>query len=117
MSRMLQLEALGASPAEAAELLAYNENVFDLGALTSEVRFPLPDEPFVAFWEAVEREARERAAPSPCCASACRSYGFRSGPGSARRKTTGRPPAAASLSRPCRRRRGSRSRGRRRSRW
>jgi hypothetical protein len=62
MSRMLQLEALGASPAEAAELLAYNENVFDLGALTSEVRFPLPDEPFVAFWEAVEREARTRGA-------------------------------------------------------
>lgn len=62
MSRMLQLEALGASPAEAEELLAYNENVFDLGALTSEVRFPLPDEPFVAFWEAVEREARTRGA-------------------------------------------------------
>jgi hypothetical protein len=60
MSRTLQLEALGASPAEAAELLAYNENVFDLGALTSEVRFPLPDEPFVAFWQAVEREARTR---------------------------------------------------------
>ena len=62
MSRMLQLEALGASPAEAKELLAYNENVFDLGALTSEVRFPLPDEPFVAFWEDVEREARTRGA-------------------------------------------------------
>ena len=62
MSRMLQLEALGASPAEIDELLAYNENVFDLGLLTSEVRFPLPDEPFVAFWEAVEREARTRGA-------------------------------------------------------
>jgi hypothetical protein len=62
MSRMHQLETLGASPAEAEELLAYNENVFDLGALTSEVRFPLPDEPFVAFWEAVEREARTRGA-------------------------------------------------------
>jgi hypothetical protein len=59
---MLQLEALGASPAEAEELLAYNKNVFDLGALTSEVRFPLPDEPFVAFWEAVEREAGTRGA-------------------------------------------------------
>jgi hypothetical protein len=59
---MLQLEALGASHAEAGELLAYNENVFDLGALTSEVRFPLPDEPFVAFWEDVEREARTRGA-------------------------------------------------------
>lgn len=62
MSRRLQLEALGASPAEAEELLAYNENVFDLGALTSEVRFPLADEPFVAFWEAVEREAGTRGA-------------------------------------------------------
>jgi len=62
MSRELQLERLGASPAEVAELLAYNENVFDLGALTSEVRFPLPDDPFVAFWEAVEREARTRGA-------------------------------------------------------
>jgi hypothetical protein len=62
MSRRHQLEALGASPAEAEELLAYNENVFDLGALTSEVRFPLPDEPFVAFWEAVEREAGTRGA-------------------------------------------------------
>ncbi len=62
MSRRLQLETLGASPAEAEELLAYNENVFDLGALTSKVRFPLPDEPFVAFWETVEREARVRGA-------------------------------------------------------
>jgi hypothetical protein len=62
MSRRLQLETLGASPAEAEELLAYNENVFDLGALTSKVRFPLPDEPFVAFWETVEREARDRGA-------------------------------------------------------
>ena len=62
MSRRLQLEALGASPAEAEELLAYNENIFDLGALNSEVRFPLPDEPFVAFWEAVEREAGTRGA-------------------------------------------------------
>ena len=62
MSRRHQLEALGASPAEIAELLAYNENVFDLGPLTSEVCFPLPDEPFVAFWEAVEREAQTRGA-------------------------------------------------------
>jgi hypothetical protein len=58
MSRNLQLAALGASAAETAELLAYNENVFDLSPLTSEVCFPLPDEPFVAFWEPVERQAR-----------------------------------------------------------
>lgn len=54
------LRALGASPEETAELLAYNENVFDLGALGPETRFPLPDEPFVAFWEDRVRESRAR---------------------------------------------------------
>lgn len=62
MTRSLQLASLGASPAEIEELLAYNDNVFDLGTLTSKIRLPLPDEPFVAFWEAVEREARTRGA-------------------------------------------------------
>ncbi len=56
------LESFGASPAESAELLAYNQNVFDLGALGPETRFPLPDEPFVAFWEKVAAESRERGA-------------------------------------------------------
>src|SRR4051794_14508290 len=56
------LARLGAAPAEAAELLAYNENVFDLGALGPETRFPFPDEPFVAFWEKVAAESRERGA-------------------------------------------------------
>ncbi len=56
------LEPLGASPAEAAELLAYNQNLFDLDALGPETRFPLADEPFVAFWEAVAAESRERGA-------------------------------------------------------
>jgi hypothetical protein len=56
------LRDLGASPAEAAELLAYNENAFHLDSLSSDVRFPLPDEPFVPFWEGVEREARARGA-------------------------------------------------------
>src|SRR4029077_5176088 len=41
---------------------AYNENLFDLGALDPETRFPLPDEPFVAFWDAAEQEARTRGA-------------------------------------------------------
>ena len=54
------LAALGASPGEAEELLAYNENVFDLGALGPETRFPLPDEPFVAFWEERVQESRLR---------------------------------------------------------
>jgi hypothetical protein len=62
MSRELQLASLGASPAEVGELLAYNENVFDLGALGPDTRFPLPDEPFVAFWEAVVEESRSRGA-------------------------------------------------------
>jgi hypothetical protein len=62
MSKGLQLASLGASPAEVAELLAYNENVFDLGALGPGTRFPLPDESFVAFWEAVVEESRSRGA-------------------------------------------------------
>ena len=56
------LAALGASPAEVEELLAYNENLFDLDALGAETRFPLPDEPFVEFWEPVVNAARERGA-------------------------------------------------------
>jgi hypothetical protein len=55
------LAALGASPSETQELLAYNENVFDLGALP-ETRFPLTDEPFVSFWRAVAEESRTRGA-------------------------------------------------------
>jgi hypothetical protein len=63
MTRPLQLGSLGASQEEIEELSTYNENVFDLGALlTSRVRFPLADEPFVAFWDAAEREARTRGA-------------------------------------------------------
>src|ERR1700749_1738372 len=62
MDRALQLGSLGASPGEVAELLVYNENTFRLDSLSSEVRFPLPDEPFVPFWEAVELEARARGA-------------------------------------------------------
>src|SRR5690242_9504858 len=60
--RLAGLRDLGATPAEAEELLLYNENVFDLGSLGTNTRFPLPDEPFVAFWEEVEREARDRGA-------------------------------------------------------
>jgi hypothetical protein len=61
MATTLQLESLGASSEEAEELRAYNENVFDLDVLlNSKVRLPLPDEPFVAFWDAAEREARTR---------------------------------------------------------
>ncbi|HSS77184.1 MAG TPA: hypothetical protein VLV54_10615 [Thermoanaerobaculia bacterium] len=65
MSRDLQdwvLKHLGAEPEEAAELLAYNQNLFDLGALGPETRFPLPDEPFVAFWKEVAAQSREQSA-------------------------------------------------------
>src|SRR4051812_287058 len=63
MLRWLQaLTALGASPSEAEELLAYNENVFDLTSLGPGTSFPLPDEPFVAFWESLVAAARERGA-------------------------------------------------------
>lgn len=57
-----RLAALGASPAEVEELLTYNQNLFNLDALGPETRFPLPDEPFVAFWEEVEAESRSRGA-------------------------------------------------------
>ena len=57
-----RLAALGASGNEIEELLAYNENLFDLNALNPKVRFPLPDEPFVAFWEPLVEESRERGA-------------------------------------------------------
>ena len=68
MTRDLQdsvLAHLGAAPAEAAELRAYNQNVFDVsesGGLSPATRFPLPDEPFVAFWEGVAEESRTRGA-------------------------------------------------------
>lgn len=45
------LASLGASGDEIAELLAYNDNVFDLSAITRGTVLPLPDEPFVAAWE------------------------------------------------------------------
>jgi hypothetical protein len=56
------LASYGALPGEAEELLAYNENLFDLGVLGPETRFPLPDEPFVAFWQARVEESRRRGA-------------------------------------------------------
>lgn len=65
MNPDLQAEALasfGASPAEGAELMLYNQNLFDLGALGPETSFPFPDEPFVAFWEKVAAQSRERGA-------------------------------------------------------
>lgn len=65
MNRDFQVEALsslGSSRDEIIELIAYNENTFDIGALLPETRFPLPDEPFVAFWEEKVRESRVHGA-------------------------------------------------------
>jgi hypothetical protein len=53
------LQALGA---EAEELRPYLESTFDLRPLETELRLPLPDEPFVPVWEACAEEARERGA-------------------------------------------------------
>lgn len=57
-----RLATLGASAAEIDELLAYNDNAFDLSALEPEMALPLPDEPFVAVWKSWAEEARERGA-------------------------------------------------------
>lgn len=55
------------SPEEAAELRAYARNAFDAGALAEGLSLPLPDEPFVPFWEARVAEARERGAFAVLC--------------------------------------------------
>jgi len=44
------------------ELRAYVRNAFDAGALAGGLSLPLPDEPFVPFWEDRMAEARERGA-------------------------------------------------------
>lgn len=54
------MDSLVQPPAE--ELRAYARNAFDAGALAGGLSLPLPDEPFVAFWEARAAEARERGA-------------------------------------------------------
>ena len=47
---------------ETDELRTYVRNAFDRRALDEGLSLPLPDEPFVAFWEARIAEARERGA-------------------------------------------------------
>jgi hypothetical protein len=54
--------ACGATAAEVEELLAYGESRFDLAPLERELTLPLPDEPFVAFWEERAAEAAVRGA-------------------------------------------------------
>jgi len=50
------LNRFGASASERTELLEYNSNVFDRSKLASLVGLPLPDEPFVPYWEAYEAD-------------------------------------------------------------
>ena len=60
--RCAVLKALGATPAECAELLRHNENHFDPDALERSRAFPLADEAFVETWEGYAREARPAGA-------------------------------------------------------
>ncbi len=60
-TRIDVLRSLGATPAEAEELLRYNDNAFTLPDLTT-LSLPLADEPFVAAWAAYVDEARRRGA-------------------------------------------------------
>lgn len=52
-----QIVASGATGDEIEELLAYNENHFDLSALENGLQLPLDDEPFVACWRRWVEEA------------------------------------------------------------
>ena len=45
------LSSFGAGEPEIDELIAYNQNAFDHSKLKYEMKFPLPDEPFVSAWE------------------------------------------------------------------
>jgi hypothetical protein len=57
-----ELDALGASPSEKDELLAYNENMFDHSGLGTVFELPLPDEPFVSAWEGYQEAAEKNGA-------------------------------------------------------
>lgn len=56
------LSSFGAGEPEIEELLLYNNNVFTRDSNKEPVRFPLPDEPFVAAWEGYAAEAGEKGA-------------------------------------------------------
>ncbi len=60
--RISVLKALGATPAQCAELLRYNENHFDPAGLARSGSLPLADEAFVAAWERYAREAESTGA-------------------------------------------------------
>lgn len=54
------LEQFGATGSVLDELFAYNQNVFDHTLLTSDVRLPLDDEPFIPCWQGYAEEAKTR---------------------------------------------------------
>src|SRR4028118_2068643 len=51
------LKAYGANASDTEELLAYNENVFDIAGLVHPVNFPLAPELHIATWEQYLAEA------------------------------------------------------------
>ena len=59
-ARMEILEAFGATPATAAEILASEANGYERVTLPSDVCFPLDDEPFVPAWQSYGVEAAAR---------------------------------------------------------
>jgi hypothetical protein len=61
-----QLAEAGAEGREVDELLAYNENTFDLTHLGSSPQLPLPDEPFVACWRRWMDEASRETEQGSC---------------------------------------------------
>jgi hypothetical protein len=59
LSRRAQiLASYGANSREVTELLSYNHNHFDVSSVEL-LRFPLPDEPFVASWRYYEERVRQ----------------------------------------------------------
>ena len=57
-ARNAGIASFGASPAEVEELLQYNINRFDL-SLSSTLKFPLPDEPFLEVWRSYADEVSQ----------------------------------------------------------
>ncbi len=55
--RAAVLADFGASETVSAELLAYNENVFNHGAIQFPLQIPLPPEPHIAAWQAYAADA------------------------------------------------------------
>ncbi|MDT3698793.1 MAG: hypothetical protein RO469_05135 [Thermincola sp.] len=56
------LISLGANETEVVELMKYTENVYNHSAITGNIDYPMPDEPFVRAWEQYEAEAVKRGA-------------------------------------------------------